>query len=559
MTRKVLFGVLCCALFLTIAAQSDKSYRADRFDVVVDVQPDRSLLVEENVTFRFTGGPFSFVFRELPTDHTDGITSIIGGADGVPWPRGTGPGEVEISGTNPIEVVWHLSPTSDTVQTFNLSYQPLGVVRREDEADVLNWQALPDEYDYHIDSSRLMINYPPGGRLQEEPEATAGQALITAGPESAVFDLQNLSPGDPLVARLSFAPGAFTAAPPLWQAQQDAQNGRAWIWIVTAGAILAAGIFALFRAARPYSRSIPETTSYLHKPPADLPPALAGFLSNSTVAWPHGLATLFDLAGRGYIVIEQISEKTLFRSAEFTVTLQDRPQGLRPHEQALVDLLFTDKSGIEQDVVTLAEMGHLITSSRWKEFTDTLKDEAGSEGYTDPAVEHQKRRVIGWGGALILVGFASMVAIFLLRDTFGAWPLISAGAVVLVGILGMIIGASLSPLSEKGFQFATAYEPFRRFLKDVSKGKMELPDKAYYEAYLPYATAYGLAEPWVKGQSKSDYQQIPSYFRAVEAGGGEMAAFVAVISAASHSGGAASASAGAAGAGAAGGGASGAG
>ena len=35
MLRKLLFGLLCCALFFTIAAQRGKAYRADRFDVEV--------------------------------------------------------------------------------------------------------------------------------------------------------------------------------------------------------------------------------------------------------------------------------------------------------------------------------------------------------------------------------------------------------------------------------------------------------------------------------------------------------------------------------------------
>ena len=125
MLRKLLLPLLFVALLFSIAAQDDRSYSADRFDVDVAAQTDRSLVVEETVTFRFVGGPFSFVFRELPTDHTDGITDIVAGVDGVPWPQGTGPGQVEIEGNNPIVVTWHLSPTSDTVQNFTLSYLSL--------------------------------------------------------------------------------------------------------------------------------------------------------------------------------------------------------------------------------------------------------------------------------------------------------------------------------------------------------------------------------------------------------------------------------------------------
>lgn len=559
MTRKALLILVGFALFFTLAAQSDKSYRAEQFDVDVDIMPDRSLVVEETVRFVFTGGPFSYVFRELPTDHTDGIVDIVAGVDGVPWPRGDGPGEVEISGTNPIEVMWHLSPTADTAQTFTLTYRPLGVVRSSGGSDVLDWQALPDEYEYSIDSSRVTFNFPPGGTLDQEPDIRAGDATISTEPGSASFQMQELSSGDPLVVRLSFAEGAFSAAPPVWQTQQASQNSQAWVWFVAAGLVLVGGLAAFYRAARPYSRTVPKATSLIYKPPVDLPPALAGYLANQTIGWHHALATLFDLAGRGLLEIEQIGEKSMFRSADFAVTLLNRPQGLRQHEQALIDLLFTDKKGVEQEVVTLAEMGRLVTSSRWKTYTTSLEEEAASEGLLDPAAKQTQKRVMVWSVLVLFLAFALFIVAFLLDDWFGYWSLVTVGAVLLLGFLGLIFAAAISPLSDKGFQYATALEPFRKMLKDVSKGSADLPDMAYFEAYLPYATAYGIAEPWVKGQAKTGYHQIPAYFRATEASGAEMAAFVAIISAASHSGGAASAAAGAAGAASAGGGASGAG
>ncbi len=561
MTRKLLFGLLCCALFFTTGAQLDKTYRAERFDVEVAVQPDGSLDIEETVAFRFSGGPFSFVFRELPTDHTDGITGITAGVDGVTWPQGAGPGEVEISGRDPIRVEWHLPPTTDTTHTFTLAYTQLGVVERGTEADVLNWQALPDEYEYEIDSSRLTVNFPPSGQLIGEPEITAGSAVVTTEPGRAVFDMQNLSSGDPLVVRLSFAPGAFTGAPPAWQTQQEGQSSRAWIWITAALAILAGGFLALFRMARNNMRSVPKSNSYAQKPPLDLPPALAAYLANQSVSWQHALATLFDLAGRGHIAIEQTREKSMLRSADFSLTLLDHPNGLRPHESALLDLLFTDKSGKPHDVTTMGEMSRLITSSRWKKYTRTLEDEAEQEGLTNPLVKGKQKKAIGWGVALLILAPMLLIAGALFDSILGIWSLLLMGAVALIGFLAVIFGASYNKLSDKGFQYATAFEPFRRFLEDVSKDKASLSDDAYYEAYLPYATGYGLAEKWVKRMAKSEDPRIPAYFRAAEADEAvNMASFIAVIMAASNSGGAAAASAaGAAGAAAAGGGASGAG
>lgn len=560
MTRKLIAILLLVLLAAANVAAQEKSYDAERFDVRVQTNPDGSLTVEEEVTFRFQGGPFSYVFRDLPTDHTDGITAITAGADGVAWPEGTLPGHVEITGVDPVRVVWHLSPTSNTAQTFDLSYRPLGVIRQGDEADVLEWQALPDDYDYAIAESQVTVSFPPGSELGA-PQVTAGNATVSGGDGQAVFTMRDLSPGDPLVFRLNFRPDTFTGSPPSWQTQTDRQNSRAWLWITAAVAVLAAGLGAVVVAARGGARRAPATKALAHKPPVDMPPALAGYLFNTTISWQHGLATLFDLAGRGAVEIEQIEEKRWYKSAEFTVTLLNRPDDLRPHEGALLDILFTDKSGVESDVIAMSEMGRRVTSSRWQQVTDALKHEADSEGLTDPAAKQRARRLVIWGVVLMFLAVPIGALTMLLWSVFGGWPLLLAAAVFLVGIISTIAGAVVSPLSARGVQYADAFDPFRRFLESVSKGKTSLPDPAYFPAYLPYATAFGFAKAWVEQQGDSDYAQVPAYFRALgDSSGAEMVVFIAAVTAATNSGGAAAASAaGAAGAGAAGGGASGAG
>lgn len=569
MRRKLSLLLLTTLLLLfNVAAQDDKTYSADRFDVAVMAESDRSLLVEETVTFRFVGGPFSFVFRELPTDHTDGITDIVAGVDGVPWPQGTGPGQVEISGRNPIRVEWHLSPTADTAQTFTLSYRALGVVRRvvdnADQADVLDWQALPDEYEYTIDNSRVTIQYPPQATLVGQPELLTGGGEASAVSQfnnTAVFEARNLEPGDPLVARLTFAPGAFAGEPPLWQGRQEAQDSRAWIWLTAAGATLLGGLLAVFAAARPYQNATRKATSFLHKPPYDLPPALVGWLFNQTVSWQHGLATLFDLAGRGHVAIDESADKKWYRSSEFLITLLSRPTNPRPHEQALLDILFTDRSGAPQESITMSSMGQLITSSRWKQFTESVKDEAEAAGWLSEAAKRGGNRLMVWGIVLMVLLAPLGALMFVLQASFGWWPLVLIGALFLVSIFAFVGSATVSPLSERGAQQASAYDPFRRFIDQAAKGKLDVPDPAYYEAYLPFAAAFGAAEAWVKAQAKRGYDAVPAYFRALSTDDGSamMVVYIAAISAASHSGGSAAASAGAAGAAAAGGGASGAG
>ena len=134
-----------------------KSYSADRFDVDIVVQDDGSLLVTETVVFRFVGEPFTFVFREVPTDRTDGVEILEASVDGRSYPQGTNAGQVEVESGDNIRVTWHMEPTANTARTFVLTYQMFGVVQQTADADLLRYQPLPDEFEYTIDSSAVEL------------------------------------------------------------------------------------------------------------------------------------------------------------------------------------------------------------------------------------------------------------------------------------------------------------------------------------------------------------------------------------------------------------------
>ena len=75
--RKGFWSLLAVALFLSLGAkQTEKSYWAEHFDVTAEVLAGGDLDVHEQVVFNFQGGPFTFVFRELPTQATDGKGQI---------------------------------------------------------------------------------------------------------------------------------------------------------------------------------------------------------------------------------------------------------------------------------------------------------------------------------------------------------------------------------------------------------------------------------------------------------------------------------------------------
>ena len=583
--------ILLVGLFLSPGpASAQKSYSADGFDVDARVEEGGSLRVQEHVTFRFSGGPFSFVFRELPLVFADGITDIVAGVDGQTWPSGTGPGQVEITGSDPLRVTWHLPETSDTVGTFDLSYRLLGVVSQAwqtssqagPQADMLKWRPLPDSYEYPIARSKVMVDYPSDLVLLAAPSVNVGTALIEEQPGQVSFTSGRLAPDTPLEIELSFPPGSIISSPPAWQVSQieqeaytQEQNRQGVFWLLGAGLLVILGAAGAIFAARPYRRLTDKSKEFTYTPPDETAPAIPGVLrsGSGTPAWSHAQGTLFDLAGRGLISIEEHSAKKWYGSQEFVIKLLDKGnsrsstsgrEGLWPHEQALLELLFSDSSGRVIDGVKLSKLGKVITSSRWKLFSESLKAELKTAGLWSKQREAARTRLNVVGFIFLGLTILSLpLILFFFFEQSGLWALALMVALGLISIAWIGAGSSISIWSGDGDALAEEWEAFYRYLREVAQGKAAPGQPDEFERYLPYAAAYGLLHQWAKRFEKKGWSETPAYFRTLSASGESntsMAAFVAMTAVTSSSGGSAAGAGAAAGAaGAAGGGASGAG
>jgi hypothetical protein len=63
-------------LLATAVPAAARSYAADRFDVDSELRADGSQQLSETVVFRFEGGPFTWVAREMPSRRVDAIESF---------------------------------------------------------------------------------------------------------------------------------------------------------------------------------------------------------------------------------------------------------------------------------------------------------------------------------------------------------------------------------------------------------------------------------------------------------------------------------------------------
>jgi hypothetical protein len=561
MKRIMVLSVLL-ALTLSVGAgalSAAKDYRAERFDATWEVQGDGSLLVTETVVFRFDGGPFTFVYRELPTDYSDGVEIVEARLDGQVLQRGEDAGQYEVDEDGTVTVTWHFEPSSDTSRTFELTYRAAGVVRREGGEDLLWWNFLPTEYEYPIDTALLRVTYPFTAERLGAAEVRRGEATVTEGDGEVRFAAENVPAGEPLTVALRFREGTLIGEPPAWQirAAQIAERaplvvGAAALTSLLGGAWLA----ALWRRGRRASTYTPPQAGIVYTPPTDLAPALAGALisGQGKGSAVHALATVFHLAQRELISIEQTGEKKWYSDPPyaFRKTSALANAELREHERALVDLLFAEKNGAK-DEVKLSEAGRRL-QSKLSPFSKAVESELRSMGYIDPARQKYGERFYGWMIALLaLAGLSAVAGAFLVR-ALGGWVFLMPVALFVLSMVALALGASYSPLSEKGEDAAARWRGFSEHIKQVANGKEPSWDTRAFDRYFPYAAAFGQAEGWAKAYQKAGATEIPLWFRNVAAGSdGNIGAFVAMTAAINSSGASSGGSSGGGGAGGGGG------
>lgn len=569
--RRLILFLMLAALLVPTAVGAAKSYRAERYDVDLAIQPDAALVVTETVAFRFEGGPFTYVFRDLAYRELDEIDRLQAGMDGQPLPQGTGPGQVEVQAGKPLKVIWHFAPVSNATHTFTLVYRVQGAIRRLADADALIWRAIPEEHDYEIAASTITLRYPASAPLLGRPTVRGVAAEIETGDGLAVITAQGIRRNRDLIVEARFPHGSLIRTAPRWQATQIERNqqiGQVWPLGLAAGVLtIVAGGGLLGRVWRRYSRPRPPASARLMtrtEPPSDLPPALGVRLAGGAVP---ALAALFDLARRGVLRIEEASSRW---GRRFTLYRQPGAGPLRPHEQGLLEALFRTRTGLEESL-DLARAGRRLRS-RQRQFTGPLEEELLAAGLMDGQRRAERRRLLALTIIALVLGMVVfIIGLIVLNVLIGnppsggdrTWvglPIVVIGAGIgaglsIFGFFGAIFASAFSPLTAEGEEAAAAWRSFGNYLKDVARGRQPLLRDDLFEAFLPYAAGYGLAARWARRYAQQAGVPIPAWFTALRPNE-RSSAFVAAMSA-SH----ASVSSGGAGgaAGASGGGASGAG
>ncbi len=514
----------------TAAGAQSQSLFWERFDVDIVVEAaDGDLLVTESQTINFTSGVFREGFATLAMTNIDDIADIVVSENGQEYQRvsptsgSLDEGEyfADTLEDGSIEVVWGMGRTQNETRTFEIAYRVSGAVRRYAEGNEFQWNAIsPGQHDFEILDSVVTVQLPEGVTVTDfgylGPPEFAGVEMdlqLSEDQRTATYTAQeSIQPNQGVSIWAQLPPNTLGGSAPRWQTAFDAQTVwentyKPWvdIGLLALGLLILAGgpvlLYLLWhlRGRDPTIDAVPE---YITAPPADLTPSIAGVLVDEQADTQDIIATVTDLARRGYLVIEESSEASPTRlvSKEFTFKKTGKTGGLNEFETRLYEALF--KGGRES--VAMRDLNQRFYANL-PGLQKSLYDTAVSGGYfkTSPESVRSSYGCLGWAGLIgsALLGCGAFMSFGDMTSTL----LCPVMALVVVSIAMLVMGRHMPAKSRKGAEAAALSRAFKNYLGNLEKYADPKQVTDQFEKYLPWAIVFGLEKTWI-----NRFKQIPA-------------------------------------------------
>lgn len=513
-------------------ARADKTYFAESYRTEITVAANGDLHIRETVRIRFEGGEFTYFFRGIPTDRTDGI-EFVNASESPQLKRRR----------RLLEVMWRFEPIRDATRTFVLEYRVLGAAEIEDSRSVLHWNLFPYDRPYRIDHADALLLVGPGvpepAGILTEPPGTAVQRMeagFLIGP-------RQLRPERTLRVMAAWDDPLPAASTPSWRLAEEARGARVPYILILAGAILPGGLVMLVqmwrrmkaRLSRGASASLGGKPPIIPQPPEMIPAALAGSLVHGNAWTSQIVAIIFDMGRAGSVRFIKESKGSKKKGKPPDLIRLDVPPAAE-WESALLDSIFGKAGPGESIRWSKAQKSLLKAQSVCRK---ALLEELERRGDLDPAGREARRRLGTGGVILLLAGLVFLLLNILLIKWSGPAGFAVAGAILLLAAAAGIASRAFPLWTVGGRDRARQWKGFGEYLKQAAGGKTPL-DAERFEAWLPYAVTFGSTKKWTRAANRWGVP-APSWLPRLDDGSWDTAATLAVVTSTVTAGGGAAA------------------
>ncbi len=463
---------------------------------------DATLRVREAITVDFRGS-HQGIFRTIPVRYERrGVDFALRVDDVHAFDESVAPLKTEVRHVGRVVRIRVWVPgAQNAAKTVIITYRVRRALIDVDGHEELYWNVTGTDWDVPIRQAEAIVSSPPGIPLDRidsiaytGPLGASGTDYTEERADSFLTfrTTRPLRPREGLTIAVGWPPGAIRGAGVIQRSWWFLGDN----WPLGLPLLALGGLLLVWRA---YGRDPgggdpggPTIIKPEYEPPDGMMPAAGGALVSERAAPRDVVATLVDLAVRGYIRIEEIEPG--FGEADWVIhrlrPLADDPH-LRPLERSLLGRLFGSDG-------SLAERRLSEIRRDYDTVFPPIRDEIYRGLIGDGLFPSSPERV----RALWLVPGLALIGLAALVLPGGPGRFVRSPVVLGIGLgLAGLIVAAFSPLMPRktlrGAQATTHVKGFREFLERTSTDELRrLPPDTMHK-WLAWAIALGVSERWI--------------------------------------------------------------
>lgn len=404
-------------------------------------------------------------------------------------------------------------------KTYVIHYVITRGVRAFEKWDELYWQVTGTEWPVPIERAEARVVLPPervkayadsapwhadcySGAASSTSQASCEAEVVTPGVYR--FSTGRLEPGEGLTFAAAFPHGVIPG-PSAAERARDALLFWGPLGLPPIVLLLMFGIWWRKGREPGMGSIVPQW-----EPPEDVRPGTAGTLVDQRADMDDVIATILDLAVRGYVVIREVPPKVLqglsddsflgkvlakigVRKSDWEFVRQDKDVAdLKPFENRTLDALLG--TGETRKMSDLSEKFY----KDLPDIRDGLYDDLVALGLFPRSPQTTRRHWVIAGVLVLVAG----VPLGIWALTAGAMPLLLPAAVV-SGIVVLVFAFFMPAMTPKGAAVRAKVEGLEEYVRRAEKAEIEFrnaPDKtpALFDKLLPYAVALDVSDLWVE-------------------------------------------------------------
>ena len=535
--RISLLLVLFLSLFWFSGVEA-KTYYYDSIEVEITVNEDSTFDVTEKMTYKLDGSS-GFFYRDIEMKNLDHLSDV----------RVFDNNEREIFdydkgyNGNRLHIQWNFPRREyyNELKSWTVQYRVHGGLGFFDEYDEIYWNAIFSDRTVSVEKAKVIVHLPisPFRKVKmfigETGNKDEYKNYFIDG-NSVNFSGENIGPDEYLTIAVSWPKGIVTK-PFIYRNQLIN-----WFVILIALLIPLIAFIKMFRKWWKDGRDpkITKTVIAQYGPPANLSPAVMGVLLKESVDVRDILATVVNLAVRGYLKIREEEKKILFiKGTEYIFEKLKNETDLKPFEQAIMQALFGGgarlklleeklskfpfKSKHLMDKIkkaSLAEKRNIVSSTELRNkfyasipeikkeiHKEVAKEDLFNGDISETRMKYSKKYLISLISSFF--GMFALVFVFLVAGLSLYIPqmIIIVLSIIISSIIGLVFSYFMPALTQKGLDLKWKALGFGEYLHTAERFRIGTETLETFSKFLPYAMVFKVEKQWAERFSDFTYQE----------------------------------------------------